>query len=62
MVVDIFYPLLTLKINILACFIQKKSGDLPPPPQTITLDTLVGLQLPSIPPAAKKKQCTHIFF
>ena len=63
MVVDIFYPLLTLKITILACFIQKKSGDLPPPPpQTITLDTLVGLQLPSIPPAAKKKQCTHIFF
>ena len=32
MVVDIFYPLLTLKITILACFIQKKIWGLTPPP------------------------------
>ena len=31
MVADIFYPILTLKITVLACFIQKKLGALPPP-------------------------------
>ena len=33
MVADIFYPLFTLKITDLSCFIDtKKSGALPPPP------------------------------
>ena len=30
MVADIFYPILTLKITVLACFIQKKLGASPP--------------------------------
>ena len=30
MVADIFYPILTLKITVLACFIQKKIGGLAP--------------------------------
>ena len=50
MVADIFYPIFTLKITIWVCFIQKKkkkSG--PRSHQGISLDPLVGLQLPPYP-------------
>ena len=63
MVADIFYPILTLKITVLVCFIQKKFGGLTPR-QSITLDPLVGLQLPhtlSCKQKTKKKRCVHIF-
>ena len=52
MVTDIFYPILTLKVTVLACFMKKKigalplPGNLPGPPG--------GLTAPPIPPAAKK--------
>ena len=61
MVVDIFYPLLTLKITILACFIQKKSGDLPPPPDH-HLRHPGGLTAPFHTPSCKKKNNSPIFF
>ena len=64
MVADIFYPILTLKITVLACFIQKKIGGLTPR-QSITLDPLVGLQLPhtlSYKQETKKKNDASIFF
>ena len=60
MVADIFYPIFTLKITMLAYFIQKKKKKKkwgPCPHQSITLDPLVGLQLPF----AKKDDAT-IFF
>ena len=58
MVADIFYPIFTLKITMLAYFIQKKKKKWGPcPHQSITLDPLVGLQLPF----AKKDDAT-IFF
>ena len=64
MVADIFYPILTLKITVLACFIQKKIGGLTPR-QSITLDPLVGLQLPhtlSYKQETKKKTMRPYFF
>ena len=55
MVADIFYPILTLKITVLACFIQKKKKNRGPRPnQSITLDPLVGLQLPPYAQLQKK--------
>ena len=60
MVVDIFYPLLTLKITILACFIQKKSGDLPPPDHH--LGHPGGLTAPFHTSSCKKKNNAPIFF
>ena len=68
MVADIFYPIFTLKITVLACFIQEKQknlgassppGHLPGPPG--------GLTAPPTPPppphtpSCKKKRCAHIF-
>ena len=62
MVVDIFYPLLTLKITILACFIQKKSGDLPPPPPRPSPGT-PWWAYSSLPyPQLQKKNNAPIFF
>ena len=68
MIADIFYPIFTLMITILACFIWKKklSALHPRLQQGITLDTLESLQLPPRSPAAilfgfSKTQCTHIF-
>ena len=60
MVADIFYPILTLKITVLACFIQKKNRG-PRPQQSITLDPLVVLQL-SPYPQLQKKNDAPIFF
>ena len=63
MVADIFYPIFTLKITVLACFIQEKQknlgassppGHLPGPPGGLTAP-------PPIPPAAKKNDAP-IFF
>ena len=64
MVADIFYPIFTLKITVLACFIQEKQknlgassppGHLPGPPGGLTAPP------PPIPPAAKKNDAP-IFF
>ena len=64
MVADIFYPIFTLKITVLACFIQEKQknlgassppGHLPGPPGGLTAPPL------PIPPAAKKNDAP-IFF
>ena len=52
MVTDIFYPILTLKVTVLACFMQKKLG--PCLCQGIPLGPLVGLQLPPYPQLQKK--------
>ena len=65
MVADIFYPIFTLKITVLACFIQEKQknlgassppGHLPGPPG--------GVTAPPIPQAEKKKKKNYapIFF
>ena len=64
MVADIFYPILTLKITVLACFIQKKNKNRGPRPnKSITLDPLVGLQLsPYTQQQKKKKNDAPIFF
>ena len=59
MVADIFYPILTLKITVLACFIQKKIGASPPTEHHPGLPG--GLTALPIPPATKKKRCAHIF-
>ena len=65
MVADIFYPIFTLKITVLACFIQEKQknlgassppGHLPGPPGGLTAPLP-----PPIPPAAKKNDAP-IFF
>ena len=65
MVADIFYPIFTLNITVLASFIQEKQknlgassppGHLPGPPGGLTAPPP-----PTIPPAAKKKRCAHIF-
>ena len=63
MVADIFYPILTLKITVLACFIQKKDRG-PRPHQSITLDPLVDLQLPPYPQLQKKTKtmCPYFFW
>ena len=62
MVVDIFYPLLTLKITILACFIQKKSGDFGAPPPDHHLGHPGGLTAPFHTPSCKKKTMHPYFF
>ena len=63
MVADIFYPIFTLKITVLACFIQEKQknlgassppGHLPGPPGGLTAP-------PPHTPSCKKKRCAHIF-
>ena len=64
MVADIFYPIFTLKITVLACFIQEKQknlgassppGHLPGPPG--------GLTAPPPPyPQLQKKNDAPIFF
>ena len=63
MVPDIFYPILTLKMTVLAFYTKKNRG--PRPHQSITLDPLVGLQLPHPPtphtPSCKKNDAP-IFF
>ena len=59
MVADIFCPIFTLKVTVLACLIQKKKK-LPCPHQGINLDPLVGLHLPQYP-QLQKKLCAHIF-
>ena len=53
MITDNFYPIFTLAITILACFIQKtknkkKIGELQPY-KGISLDPVRGLQLPPDP-------------
>ena len=58
MVVNIFYPIFTLKITILACLIQKKIGG--PGHTRASPCTPGGLTAPPIPETAKK-QCAHIF-
>ena len=61
MLADIFYPLFTLKITDLSCFIDtKKSGALPPPPPGHLPGPPGGLAAFPIAPDAKK-QWTHIF-
>ena len=57
MIADILYPIFTLKITVLAYLIQKNRG--PRPHQSITMDALVGLQLPQYP-QRQKKWCAHI--
>ena len=55
MVTDIFYLIFTLKIAVLACFMQKgKKTHLPGPPG--------GITGPPIPPAAKKAMCPYFFW
>ena len=57
MIADIFYPILTLTITALACFIQKKKkhlGALPPPGHL--LDPLAAIVF-----GFAKNQCAHIF-
>ena len=60
MVTDIIYPILTLKVTVLACFMKKKigalplPGNLPGPPG--------GLTAPPIPPAAKKMMCSYFLW
>ena len=53
MITDTFYPIFTLTITVLACFIQKKQKQKKNwglhPHQGISLDPLRGLQLPQIP-------------
>ena len=55
MVADIFYPILTLKITVLALFYTKKRSGASPPPEHHP-GTPGGLTAPPIPPAAKKKK------
>ena len=71
MIADIFYPIFTLTITVLVCFIRKKiiklfGASCPRPHQGITLDLLGGLQPLPRPPVAivfgfSKNRCTHIF-
>ena len=76
MIADIFYPIFTLMITILACFIRKKkencSGDLHPHVhQGIALDSMEGgeggLTARPGPPSFSivfgfsKNRCAHIF-
>ena len=55
MVADIFYPILTLKITVLACFIQKKNLGASPPARASPLTPWWVYSSP-IPSAANKKQ------
>ena len=53
MIADIVYPIFTLKITVLACFIQKKNRG-PCPHQAVHhLGPPGGLAAPLIPPGAK---------
>ena len=70
MMVDIFYPIFTLTITVLARFIRKKLNSSGVSHlhlcQGIALDPLEGLTGPTRPPAAivfafAKKRCAHIF-
>ena len=61
MIADIFYPIFTLKIIVLACLMQKKNWR-PRRRQGIFLDHLVGLQLPPYPQLQKKNNDASIFF
>ena len=47
MIADNFYPIFTLVITVLACFIQKKLGALPPPAYLLGLPG--GLTAPTDP-------------
>ena len=62
MVPDIFYPILTLKMTVLA-FYTKKSGASPPPEHHPGPPG--GLTAPPPPhppyPQLQKKRCAHIF-
>ena len=58
MVADIFCPIFTLKVTVLACLIQKKK--LPFPPSGHQPGPLVDLHLPQYP-QLQKKLCAHIF-
>ena len=63
MVADIFYPIFTLKITILACYVQKRIlGSLPPPEHHLWPPG--GLTAPPILPAGKNKQtmCPYFFW
>ena len=69
MIVDIFCPIFTLTITILACFIKKIAKlfrDLHTRVfQGIALDPFGGLKAPPRPLASivfVKNRCTHIFF
>ena len=60
MIADIFYPIFTLKITVLACLMQKKNWR-PRPPGHLSRPP-GGFTTPPIPPVAKKKKrCVHIF-
>ena len=64
MIADIFYPILTLTITVLACFIREKKlfeGFAPTP--SISCRRGPGLQLPlaAIVFGFAKNQCAHIF-
>ena len=70
MIADIFYPIFTLTITILACFIRKKEKLLRDlntrVHQGIALNPLGGLKAPPRPPASilfgfAKNRCAHIF-
>ena len=62
MVADIFYLMFTLKITVLAYFIQKKKSGTSPPPEHHP-GPPGCLTAPPIPLAAKKKQKTmHPYF
>ena len=60
MVTDIFYPILTLKVTVLACFMQKNFGALPLPGNLPGPHG--GLTAPPIPPAAKKMMCSYFLW
>ena len=60
MVADIFYLMFTLKITVLAYFMQKKNQG-PRLHQSINLDSLVGLQLPPYSQLQKKTMHTYFF-
>ena len=66
---DIFYPIFTLAITILACFVQKQlfGGLAPMPSPRHCPRPPGGLTAPTGPPATivcdfAKYQCTHIFY
>ena len=60
MVADIFCPIFTLKVTVLACLIQKKKIALPPPGHQPGPPG--GLTSPPIPPTAKKTMCPYFFW
>ena len=60
MVADIFYPIFTLKITVLACFVQKQTNVGGFAPTMASPWTPWWAYSSPIPPAAKKR-CAHIF-